>query len=439
MIQHSLAALLLAASATALPAAPAQGGPPPGYYATVDTSSQAALRATIHAVIDDHARLPYSSGATDTWDALEAAQTDPASPSAVLDIYRNRSFQKQGGGNSLYNREHSWPKSYGFPDDGGANMPYTDCHMLFLCDDGYNTSRSNKPFGDCSASCGELTTDANGGVGGGSGAYPGQSNWTSGSFSSGTFEVNPFRRGDIARALFYAAIRYEGGNHGTTGVSEPDLELTDNLGLIGASNTGQNEAFGYMGRLTVLLAWHLEDPVDDFERGRNDVVAAFQGNRNPFVDHPEWVACVFEGGCTPGATYCSPAVPNSTLQPAEILGLGSAFLADNDFQLSASGMPQSQFGFFVTSQTQGIVLGPGGSAGNLCLGGTLGRAVGGSILNTDIFGAFQTTVDLTAIPEGPALVAAQVGETWNFQAWFRDVQFGQQTSNFTNGWTVTWQ
>ena len=59
--------------------------------------------------------------------------------------------------------------------------------------------------------------------------------------------------GDGWGAAFYAAIRFEGGLHGVTGVMEPDLELTNNLGLVASSNTGQNETFGYMGRLDVLI------------------------------------------------------------------------------------------------------------------------------------------------------------------------------------------
>ena len=52
-----------------------------------------------------------------------------------------------------------------------------------------------------------------------------------------------------------------------------------------------------MGRLSVLLAWHHEDPVDAVELHRNDVISAHQGNRNPFIDHPDWVSCVFEDEC----------------------------------------------------------------------------------------------------------------------------------------------
>ena len=282
---------------------------PPGYYDAVDETDNVTLRATLHTVIDDHQRFPYTSGATDTWNILEAAQEQPGVPNSFLDIYRNDSFVKVSGGNSLYNREHTWPKSYGFPNDGSSNYPYTDCHMLRLCDDGYNSARSNKPFRNCSAGCTEYTTFLNNGEGGGSGSFPGNSNWSTGSFTSGTWEVWNGRRGDIARAMFYADIRYEGGTHNVTFIAEPDLILTDNQTLIGNSNTGSNESVAYMGMLTVLLQWHLDDPVDALEMQHNDVVYSFQGNRNPFVDHPEWVDCLFNGTCA--AT--GPAVPGGVI------------------------------------------------------------------------------------------------------------------------------
>ncbi len=409
--------------------------PPAGYYGSVDTSSQAALRTSLHLVIDDHTRRPYTSSSLDTWNVLEAAQEDPNDPSRVIDIYRNASYAKVSGGNNFYQREHSWPSSYGFPDDSGGNMPYTDCHLLFICNGTYNQNRSNKPFANCSAGCTELITEVNNGQGGGSGTYPGNSNWT----ASGIFEVSPFRRGDIARAMLYADVRYEGGNHGTTGVMEPDLILTDNLGLIAASNTGQNESFAYMGRLSVLLQWHFADPVDDFERRRNDVVASFQGNRSPFVDHPEWVDCLFLGMCEPGEVYCSPAVANSTGSPAVIEGRGSVVIANNDLRLLANQLPSNAAGFFVASKTAGFIPQAGGSAGNLCVAGEIGRVVGGQILNSGFLGSFAADVNALGIPQPTGPVAAVIGETWHFQAWFRDVVGGQVTSNFSDGWRVTWQ
>jgi len=272
---------------------------PEGYYETADDSSQQTLRESLHGIIDDHQRFPYTSSATDTWDILEIAAANPEIENKIISIYSNASFTRQGGGNNAYNREHSWPKSYGFPNnDSTVNYPYTDTHALFLSDIDYNFARSNHPYKDCNSNCFEYVTNANNGRGGQGGGYPGDSNWQIGEFTEGSWEVWKGRRGDIARALMYMDVRYEGGIHGMTGASEPDLILTDNLSLIDSSNTGNNEPIGYMGMLSVLLRWHRQDPVDSTEIQHHETVASFQGNRNPFIDHPEWASCVFEGQCS---------------------------------------------------------------------------------------------------------------------------------------------
>ncbi len=303
---------------------------PANYYDTVDVTNAATLRASLHDVIDDHTKFPYTSSSTDTWNILETADQDPNDPNRVLDIYMNESYPKYGAGNTDYNREHSWPKSYGFPDDVASNYPYTDCHHLFISNDSYNSSRSNKPYNNCSSGCSENPTVFNDGMGGGAGVYPGNSNWTAGSFDAGSWETWIGRRGDVARALFYMDVRYEGGAHGVTGYSEPDLILTDEQALIAASNTGAMLSTAYMGYLSVLLQWHQEDPVDDRERARNDAVYSYQGNRNPFIDHPEWVECLFAGACGGGGggDTTPPAAPTGLTATA---GDGSVGLdwADN--------------------------------------------------------------------------------------------------------------
>ncbi len=269
----------------------------PNYYNSVNASSPSALRNSLHAIIDDHTRFPYTSSATDTWDVLELAGEDVDNSNQVITLYKNSANNKVGGGNNNYNREHSWPKSYGFPDDGSGNYPYTDMHHLFIADSAYNSSRSNKPFDICVSACTEKATDVNNNRGG-----AGQSNFT----QTGIWNVWSGRQGDIARALFYMDVRYEGGNHGITGVSEPDLILTDNLNLINSSATGNNESVAYMGLLSVLLVWHQNDPVDIYEHQHNEAVAAAQGNRNPFIDNPDWVTCVFELVCDGGGTDTTP-------------------------------------------------------------------------------------------------------------------------------------
>jgi endonuclease I len=265
------------------------------YYGGVDASSAAALRQTLHEVIDDHQWFPYTSGDTDTWDILEAADEDPNDPTRILDIYRNESMAKFGGGQGPYNREHTWPNSLGFPSNSGSHA-YTDTHMLMLSHVGYNSDRGNKYFGTCSASCSERATLPNDGAGGGTGSYPGNSNWFNGSL----WETWVGRRGDVARAVMYMDIRYEGGTH-ANGWHEPDLILTDDAGLIQTTNTANNgTGRAYMGLLSVILSWHEQDPPDAKERLRNEVVFSYQGNRNPFIDRPEWAACLFRDECAVG-------------------------------------------------------------------------------------------------------------------------------------------
>jgi endonuclease I/subtilisin-like proprotein convertase family protein len=302
---RNVALLTLLGTATA-----AQAEIPAGYYGTANTTTQSALKSSLHEIIDDHQRYPYSSTATDTWDILEAADEDPDNSNNVIDIYQNASYTKVGAGNNFYNREHSWPKSFGFPNDGSTNYPYTDTHHLFISDSGYNSSRSNKPFADCSG-CSEKTTVANNGRGGTSS----ESSWTGGSGADGSWQTWSGRKGDSARALMYLAVRYEGGTHGVTGVSEPDLILTDDRSLIGSSLTGSNISTAYMGLLTTLIQWHKEDPVDAFEQRHNDTVYLFQGNRNPFIDHPEYVACVFENICNGGTGDTTPPATPTGFSP----------------------------------------------------------------------------------------------------------------------------
>lgn len=285
----------------------ASADPPLDYYDSVDPSTPARLRATLHEVIDDHDRFPYTSGGVDTWTILEEAGQDPGDPGSILDIYKNAVYPKAGGENGNYSREHAWPSSYGFPQNLSDNYPFTDCHALFLSNASYNSSRGNTLYRTCNASCTERPTDFNHGRGGGTGVYPGNSNWRQGVGNTGTWETWRGRRGDVARALFYMDVRYEGGFHGVTGDAEPDLILTDDPGRIATSGE-ENAAVAYMGLRSTLLQWHHEDPVDPIERAHNEAVASFQGNRNAFVDHPEWVSCLFQGicaatgPCAPGPT-----------------------------------------------------------------------------------------------------------------------------------------
>ncbi len=136
--------------------------------------------------------------------------------------------------------------------------------------------------------------------------------------------------------------------------------------------------------------------------------------------------------------YCM-ANANSSGFPGSMSGTGSILAASNNATMIASNLPANQFGFFVCSRTQGFVpLAGGTSNGNICLGGVIGRlSLPNQIVNSGAGGQFSLALDLTALPEGNNNVAVMPGDTWNFQAWFRDpVGLG---SNFTDGLEVTFQ
>ena len=275
------------------------------YYNSVDATNATTLRATLHPVIRGHTCYFYSGAGTSVWTILEDADQAPGvgNENKVLDVYKNEFYTKgtdRAGVNNnpvtSFNREHTWPNSYGFndvttaPGNGGTQYPYcpyTDTHMLYVSNVAYNSSRGNLRYDNCPG-CGELATTTNVGQGG-----PGFPNRLDGA----QFETWDSRKGDMARAVLYMDIRYEGGTHPVTGITEPNLIVTDNTSLITTTPSGSIVATGYMGRLSTLIAWHQADPPTNAERARNDKIYGYQNNRNPFIDHPEWVNCLYLNQC----------------------------------------------------------------------------------------------------------------------------------------------
>ena len=141
----------------------------------------------------------------------------------------------------------------------------------------------------------------------------------------------------------------------------------------------------------------------------------------------------FDGGAV---SYCTPTTNNSTGAPGLLSAEGSFDVALDDLMIHADQLPPGQATLFLVSRTQGFVANPGGSFGNLCLGGQVGR-FNAQVTFVDAGGRASLDVPLTALPEGAASVAAQPGETWNFQAWHRDLFFGTPISNLTDGLSIT--
>ena len=241
--------------------------PPVGYYASAEGKAGAQLRAALHVILTNAGVIPYSSTGLDTSDALKVLDEDPANTNDVILIYARRSEPKSTFGLTTgWNREHLWANSYGIDSTGPA---YSDLHHLRAADATVNSTRGNKFFD---------RSDTN------SAGYrnPGSPEASLTTADSDSWEPPDVVKGDIARALFYMAVRYTGDR-----TNEPALFLTDTTAQITSTTN-------LMGRLSTLLAWHLADPVDDAERQRNDAVfTRYQHNRNPFVDRPEWVAAAF--------------------------------------------------------------------------------------------------------------------------------------------------
>ena len=137
-----------------------------------------------------------------------------------------------------------------------------------------------------------------------------------------------------------------------------------------------------------------------------------------------------------GSTYCTPAALNSSGFPGTLEVRGSLDVSMNEVSLSANNLPSSEFGIFLNGQAQAPPITPLGSSGNLCLGGSLGRYNRtGEIFATGPFGFGELQLDLNNTPTSIGPVAIMAGQTWNFQAWYRDTS--ASTSNFTDAVSVS--
>ena len=238
---------------------------PAGYYNSAEGLTGDALKTELYNIIKGHVEYTYTSTNTDVWDILKESDRDPSNPDNVILFYTGWSVNaaQEYNSGSGWNREHVWAKSRG--DFGTNRGPGTDCHHLRPCDISVNSARNNRWFDKCT------TPYLDSGVE--TGCFTSYTEWV--------WQPRDEVKGDVARMIFYMATRYEGEN------GEPDLVVIDFL----PSDDGTKEPIH--AKLSVVLEWSREDPVDDFERNRNDVVYGYQHNRNPFIDHPEYVNLIW--------------------------------------------------------------------------------------------------------------------------------------------------
>ena len=225
------------------------------YYHYAMGLTGTVLKAKLHDIISAGA-IQLDNDGEDA--AMKAIHTDPSNSLNVLLLYNPTSSVPKTAYNSIWNKEHCWPESRGL---GSTGPDQVDVHNLYAEHMGANALRGNLYFNESDP------TDP-------SYRSPATNVAPLTSMDSNSFEPPPASKGNVARGIFYMATRYDG--------SEPDtsaLWFSDNP-------THTNS----MGILTNLLLWHAMDPPDAWESNRNEMIyASYQHNRNPFVDHPEWV------------------------------------------------------------------------------------------------------------------------------------------------------
>lgn len=246
------------------------------YYTGVDASAlDAALKQQLHALIEVKTTLTYDA----VWEAfavvdryLSGYPCNPSNESFIPDIYSGYcwapehnlttggecgNYKKEG---DCFNREHSWPNSW---FGGNISDAYTDLFLLFPSDGYVNNRRSNMPLGNVNPSSVVYASS--------NGCKIGACADDTADYTGQCFEPADYLKGDLARSYFYISVAYMDK---FTCCEEPAVSKWD------IHSWEEN----------ILRKWHEIDAVDDIERQRNDVIFTdFQHNRNPFIDHPEWV------------------------------------------------------------------------------------------------------------------------------------------------------
>ena len=259
------------------------------YYSSIVNLSGVQLLTSLSDIIDNHTTVSYAKAFE--WmiisdrDYLQSPLTDEEllnyDFNAIKNddpymriMYRNDNFlptaQKYwlNSNDRTFDREHTWAQSLGSFDTSAGKG--TDLHHLFASDEKNNQNgHGNLMYGNADNNA-QLIGDT---------PYnqTGYTGYQNGNSTVKIYEPLDEVKGDIARALFYMATRYD-----------EDLHLA-----FGLDNLGKNT----IGNLEVLLEWNELDPVDQFEIHRNNLIFNnIQYNRNPFIDYPEWANAIWGDG-----------------------------------------------------------------------------------------------------------------------------------------------
>lgn len=250
---------------------------PSGYYTDAEGKTGAQLKTALFNKIKGHTDKGY----TYVWTAFNT--TDKKANGKVWDIYSSKewTFSSNQCGNygkegDCYNREHSFPKSW-FSD---ASPMHNDLFHLYPSDGYVNGIRGNLVFGEV----GTANYTSTNGCKRGNNVFPG--------YSGTVFEPADEYKGDLARTYFYFATRYEDRIAG--------WENNDNDA--DAALNGTTFPVYEQWYINLLAKWHNQDPVSQKEIERNNTIYAIQGNRNPYIDHPEYAGLIWNFSVTGGNT-----------------------------------------------------------------------------------------------------------------------------------------
>ncbi len=237
------------------------------YYAKLDESlSGTSFRSELASLITTTHK--YNTSYAELIDVYPKSDADPNNSNNILWFYTGTSVKAPSNFNSGTNREHVWPKQAGdaFPEKSEAG---SDAHHLRPCNANLNSTRSNNGFGEVPQTTGNIVGEA------GSKSYDNLAYQ-----AGGVFYPGEGYRGATARILMYVQTRWG-----------------DKYNLSFVLGQGHSKT---IGDIEDLFKWHIEEPPTEEEIARNEAVYKIQGNRNPFIDHPEYAEMIY---CHDGKDY----------------------------------------------------------------------------------------------------------------------------------------
>jgi endonuclease I len=259
---------------------------PVNYYEGTSTLQGYELKSKLHDIISSktitwhYGDLPnfysqtdvdhfYDYGSTNDTYLLDLYSNNPTGTTAYH--YTNDNLISSAGAEGLgYNREHMMPQS-----SFNSNYPmYSDLFFVIPTDARINQLRSNYPYGIAGSINYHTFTN---------GSKISKNGTPNSGYTGRVYEPHPEFKGDIARSLLYYVVRYE-GKLSSFNFYNGTSPANDTSPLDGSEERAYEDWF-----LSMLLQWHTNDPVSQREIDRNNVVYSIQKNRNPFIDHPEWV------------------------------------------------------------------------------------------------------------------------------------------------------